>query len=324
MEQSVVQDLRIGLTPLPPFCPDGKAIVERVIREIKRRMAASGMKGVYADRPLDPQSKRSARKAAVAAVSSLAEAYRMLIEIIVDHNNRPHTTLQRRKILSQAGVAPTPKDAYLWGLEHITGLRTAPFVEDDYRRLLLSSDTASIANKMLRYKTRAYMPVNEAAFELAARSNSRSKQVSIRVDRTEPYDVFVATSRGTWAQFQISAGGANELTGLTLDEEEALSSNTALLYARADHEARLDRLAAKNAGKKRSTKRSEPVRKLDKQGQLDARMRETGDLKRQLTSQVLPRPSDALPSTTVEDEAEFYEQQRLRDLEQIRKHRSKQ
>jgi hypothetical protein len=50
MEQAVVNDLRIELTPLPPYCPDGKAIVERLIREIKRRMAETKMKGTFADR----------------------------------------------------------------------------------------------------------------------------------------------------------------------------------------------------------------------------------------------------------------------------------
>src|ERR1017187_7123429 len=326
MEQAVVQDLRISLTPLPPFCPDGKAIVERMIREIKRRMAASGMKGVYADRPLDPKSKRVARKAAAVAVRSLTEAYRMLIEIVVDHNNRPHTALRRRKILSQAGVEPTPKDAYLCGLQNITGLRTAPFIEDDYRRLLLSVDTASIANKTLRYKTRAYLPANEAAYDLAARSTSRAKQVSIRVDRTGPYEIFIPTARGTWAQFRISPGGANELVGLSLDEEEALSSTTALLTARAEHGARVDRLAAKSASSKRSTKRMEPAIKLDKREQIDARNRETADLKRQLTGQVLPRASDLSdePSTPSDDVNDSYEQQRLRNLERIREHRDKQ
>lgn len=62
MERSVAQDLRIEVTPLPPLCPDGKAIVERFIREIKRRMASSELKGVYADRPLDPRTKRIEKK----------------------------------------------------------------------------------------------------------------------------------------------------------------------------------------------------------------------------------------------------------------------
>jgi hypothetical protein len=325
MEQSVVQDLRIDLTPLPPFCPDGKAIVERMIREIKRRMASSGMKGVYADRPMDPKSKRVARKAAGAAVRSLAEAYRMLIEIIVDHNNRPHTALRRRKVLSQAGVTPTPKEAYLWGLQHITGLRTAPFVDDDYRRLLLSVDTASIANKMLRYKTRAYLPANENAFNLAAKSTARPKQVAIRVDRTGPYSIFVPTLRGPWAEFKITAGGENELAGLTLDEEDALASNAALLWARAEHEARVERVAAKGVVSKRSTKRSEPALQLDKRKQLDARNRETAALKLGLSGQELVQPSLAehRPSAPTGEVPDYYEQQRLRNLEEIRRHRSK-
>ncbi len=43
-EKAITNDLRIELTPLPPLCPDGKAIVERVIREIKRRMFMSTLK----------------------------------------------------------------------------------------------------------------------------------------------------------------------------------------------------------------------------------------------------------------------------------------
>jgi hypothetical protein len=250
----------------------------------------------------------------------------MLIEIVVDHNNRPHTSLRRRKILSQAGIEPTPKAAYLWGLQNLTGLRIAPFTEDHYRRLLLSVDTGSIANKTLRYKTRAYSPANEAAFDLAARSTSRAKKVSIRVDRTSPYEIFIPTTRGTWAEFRISPGGANELAGVSLDEEEALSPNTARLTARAEHGARIDRLAAKSASTKRSTKRMEPAIRLDKREQIDARNRETADVKRRLTGQVLPRwsdPSDQ-PSTPADDENDVYEQQRLRDLDHIRKHWNKQ
>lgn len=99
MKQPVVQDLRIDLTTLPPFCPDGKEIIERMIREIKRRMAGSGIKGVFAESPLDPITKRAARKAAVGAVHSIANAYRVLIDIIDDHDNRPHRALRRRRIL---------------------------------------------------------------------------------------------------------------------------------------------------------------------------------------------------------------------------------
>ena len=46
--KAVVDTLRITIDELPPDCPDGKAIVERFIRELKRRMHGKGIKGTYA------------------------------------------------------------------------------------------------------------------------------------------------------------------------------------------------------------------------------------------------------------------------------------
>jgi hypothetical protein len=198
-------------------------------------------------------------------------------------------------------------------------------VEDDYRWLLLSVDKASIANKMLRYKTRGYLPVNETALDLAEKSTSRPKQITIRVDRTRPYDIFVPTSRGQWAEFRITEGGENELAGLTLDEEEALAPNSALLWARAEHEARVDRVTAKSAGTKRSTKRSAPALQLDKRQQLEARNRETADMKKLMTGKAIPRASETayVQTTAAEDDLDFYKQQKLDNLAKIREDRDK-
>ena len=325
MEQAVAQDLRVELTPLPPLCPDGKAIVERFIREVKRRMASSDLKGTYADRPMDPLAKRAARRAKLAAVHSLAEAYRKLIEIIDDHNNRPHRTLRRRRILTQAGIQPTPKNAYLWGLKHIAGLRAPPLTEADYRRLLLSVGTASLASGVLRYKSRPYLPVNEAALNLAAKSTRRPKQIGIRLDTTYPYEVKVPTLRGNWAVFQITTGAASELAGLSLDEEEALAAQNAILWARAEHQARVERVVEK--GKKNSSfkKRSARATVVDKQQQLAARAQESADLKAKLTGQPFPlRSGETTTSSTLsEDWQKIEEQERLRNLELIRQHRNK-
>src|SRR3546814_2727611 len=74
-------------------------------------------------------------------------------------------------------LPPTPKEAYLWGLKNITGLRTPPLAEGDYRRLLLGIDDASIAKGVIRYCSRLYYPVNEPAQELAFRSAARPKRV---------------------------------------------------------------------------------------------------------------------------------------------------
>lgn len=325
MEQAVVDDLRIELTPLPPLCPDGKAIVERLIREIKRRMAASKLKGTYADRPIDPHTKHAARTAKVAAVHTLAEAYRNLIEIITDHNNRPHSSLRRRRILTQAGIEPTPRNAYLWGLKQISGLRSPPLTEADYRRLLLSVDTASISNGVLRYKSRPYLPENEAAFDLAAKSTARARQIDIRLDRTNPYEIEVPTSRGDWALFRITDGAASELAGLTLDEEEALTSQNARLWARAEHQALIERVAAKSPKTVPPKKNSVRATVVDKKRQLAIRAQETANLKDTLTGQSPPpHPAPSLGQTTQKDDwQEIEEQERLRNLERIRQHRSK-
>lgn len=325
MEQAVVQDLRIDLTPLPPLCPDGKAIVERLIRELKRRMHALGMKGVYADRPMDPVTKRVARSAKTAAVHSLAEAYRALIEIIVAHNNRPHSALRRRRQLVQAGVRPVPQNAYLWGLKHVSGLRTPPLSDADYYRLLLSSDSASIARGVMRYKNRPYLPANEAAFDLARRATARSKAISIRLDKSSPHTLLVPHSGQEWAEFRITPGAADELAGLTLDEEEARTDEGALLWDHAEHESRIKRVADKSGKRKKSATGKTLTVEVDRQQKNDLRALETAEMKRKLTGQTSP----ALPSPAVDDGAlasdwvAHVEGERLRNLKLIRQQRKK-
>lgn len=324
MEQAVVQDLRIDLTPLPPYCPDGKAIVERLIRELKRRMAASGMAGTYAERPLDPESRRQARKARAAAVHSLSDAYRLLIEIVHDHNMRPHKSLRRRRALVQAGVPPTPQAAYLWGLANISGLRTPPFTDEDYRRLLLASDTASIASGILRYRTRSYKPVNEQAIDLAARSTGRPRKVQVRLDKTEPYDIYVPYPQGDWALFRITAGGEAELFGTSFDEESALSSQGARLWARSEHEGRLRRVIGKS-GKGRGRRSGHvEVSVVPREEQSTLRMRESVDMKRKLAGFQARVPKEVpIDTSDVDDWKKLEEEERLRSLEAIRKQRRK-
>lgn len=325
MEQAVVQDLRIDLTPLPPLCPDGKAIVERLIRELKRRMSASGMKGVYAERPLDPESKKAARQAQNAAIHSLSEAYRALIEIIDDHNNRPHSALKRRRSLVQAGVQPTPKSAYLWGCKHISGLRMPPLSDDDYQRLLLSSDTANIAKGVLRYKSRPYLPTNEVAFDIAEKSTARAKQVPVRVDKSDPQEIFISRDGGDWARFHLTLGGATELAGLALDEEEAFANAGARLWARAEHQSRIKRVADKNVKVKSHGRKNIVVEKVDKLRQLDVRNHETDIVKRHLTGKPpIPRPSAAEKILSPSEEwIAVEEDERMRNLEIIRQQRRK-
>ncbi|MBF8178037.1 DDE-type integrase/transposase/recombinase [Herminiimonas contaminans] len=254
-EQSVVMDMRIEVTPLPPYCPDGKAIVERTIREIKRRMASSPLRGTYSERPMDPITKRIAKAASTVAVHSLAEVYRELIEIIKDHNNRPHQALRRMKFLAQAGVNPVPKEVYLWGVRNITGLRVPPFSDEDYKRLLLATADATISRKGVRFKGRLYLPSNEAAVEMCRSSTIKSQKIQIRFDPSSPLEILFSSKSGTWPLFCLSAGGMREIHGITLEEEQALSGVSNLLWSKAAHDSRRTRVTSRTSSSNKSVAR---------------------------------------------------------------------
>ena len=219
MESSVVKELKIESTPLPPLTPDGKAIIERLNRELKRRMTASGLGGVFAERPMDPVLKRVFNKAKDVAVENLATVYRFLIDFAIDHNNRSHKYLRRYNVLTQNGIPPTPQAAYLWGLKNITGLRSPALSEEDYRRLLLNYDTAKIKGAVLFYNDREYNASDEAAHTLIKSTPKRGKSFDIRIDLSAPRRIYVPVTRGRWAQFDMAEVASKRLGQLTLDEE---------------------------------------------------------------------------------------------------------
>ena len=224
-------------------------------------------------------------------------------------------------MLAQAGVSPTPKNAYLWGLKHLTGLRSAPLGEEDYYRLLLSTDKASIANGVLLYKTRPYLPDNEQAAELARMSTRRSKSIDIRLDKTQPTTILVPGTQGTWAQFQMTPGASNEIAGLALDEEEAMSSHIALLWARAEHEGRVTRVAAKSVNRTPRRQGIPSAAKLPRTTQITARNQETARMKAELLGLPQSFPETQEEAAAESDWRRLEEEERQRNLALIRKHR---
>lgn len=322
MENSVVENLRIEMTPLPPYLPDGKAIVERFIRTLKKMMTEKGIKGNFADRPTDPLAKKAAKKAATAAVHSLSEAYAKLIEIVISYNNKPHSYLKRLRSLAQENVPPTPQQAYLWGLKNITGIRSAPFTDADYQRMLLSSDTASLGAGILRYKTRPYLPDNEVAVELARKSTTRAKSIAIKLDKTDPQEVWAEVGPQRWALFRMTSGAVRELHGLDLEEEEALGNQRNILNARAKDEAERQSLnAKKSVNAKRSNIEAE---ELDGKQKREFREQETANQKAQLIGKHPLRTSEKVVSPLQEEDWKIRAEDRQRFLQdEIRKRRSK-
>lgn len=233
MLEAAVDGLRIEPEILPPLCPDGKGIVERAIRALKARMTNRKLNGGFADRPLDPKSKRVFRAAKDAAAMSLQEVYWELIDIVDSHNNSSHSHLESMTILKRAGVRPTPRDAYLWGLENITGLESPPLTDDDYIRLLMSRDKATIANGVINYRNRQYNPINAAAMRQAQQSTSRRTSVDIKIDRSDPVEIYVPLRGQEWPRWCVDSAGLQQWQGITMDEEEELSEQHNLVKAMA-------------------------------------------------------------------------------------------
>ncbi|MGJ9420785.1 hypothetical protein ACHAC9_24040 [Massilia sp. CMS3.1] len=231
MLDAAVDGLRIETETLPPLCPDGKGVIERVNRELKRKMAQRGIKGVFADRPEDPKTKRAFKAAKGAGIHTLRELYWALIDMTDSHNNSSHSNLEKRAILKRAGVRPTPRDAYLWGLENITGIASPPLEEADYQRLLLGTDKASLANSALTYRGRRYVPMNAAAERQAHLSTSRRRAVDIKVDYSDPVELYAPNGDHEWPLWHVDAAGLQELQEITLEEEDHLAKNHRLLVA---------------------------------------------------------------------------------------------
>ena len=320
IQSALSDELRIDLIALPPGCPDAKAVVERLIRELKRRMTASRLKGVYADRPTDPDSKHGKQRAFKAATESIYDLYRILLEIVEDHNHRTHPALRRRPVLARHGVKPIPKDAYLWGATNITGLRRPTLSDQDIYRILLSTDYASLGSGVLRYRDRDYEPANSAATELCERSPRRRSRITIKIDESARYELFVPRLRGEWAQFRIAEGSAAEIAGITLDEEKALAPTGKLLAATADHEAKTTRVKRNSPGDDHSTSKRPGRVILDRKARRFAAAKETSALKQVLVGKG-DESLDNVPRKppTSERWRELAETERLRAVETARK-----
>ncbi len=178
----------------------------------------------------------------------------------------------------------------------------------------------------MRYRSRLYYPANEPAHDIALKSISRPKSLDVRLDRTDPSEIFVETSGREWARFTLAPGGANEMMSLTLDEEEALAEHASLAFSRADNESRINRVQKRSTKVARSQggrSDSTPTINHDKLGQIErshVRQFETATMKKSISGKSLP--IGATPTEHEPTWEEVEERERLRHLEIIRKNRS--
>jgi putative transposase len=277
MLDATVEGLRIVAKILPPLTPDGKGIVERVIGVLKKKMKGdSALRGQYHKFITDPKQKGDKKRAAQVAISSLAQLYRALIEIVLAHNNtRLHSSLKKMSILKKHGVKPRPRDAYLFGLKEITGIERPPLTDEDYAKLTLWKDTANLlADGSMSYRSRSYRPANAAARRYCELRDPGS--VTVKVDQSEPYSLYIKSQQQPWPEWTIDQAGARDLRDITMEEQIMLAHVYRLGAARAANDALRGVPEMGRRSRKRRTDSSELMPEVTS-AQVQARRRQLSD-----------------------------------------------
>lgn len=236
--RAAVHDLHIDVDVLPPYTPDGKAIIERLNRTLKAKLAAKGLVGSYKKFRMSPADKAKAKKALVLAIHSLRSFYRELIEIIREYNHSHHGGLEERlPELAQAGLPFTPFAAYKFGLEEVSGLSRPALSDEDIRRLTLNSEKASIKSGVVRRKGKlSYFPTNAAAVAFGQQFGSQSHPISIRVDDTDPSEISAPFTTPEWPTWELDKAGKAFIRQVSLEDWDASADSRASNKAGSKHD----------------------------------------------------------------------------------------
>lgn len=241
-ELAVAEKLLIPMNVLPPLTPDGKAIVERAIQTLKRRLSSKVKKsGGYMNRPTSsPRASKAFREARKLAVHSLSEIYRALIDAITDYNSRPHSTLVSYPELAAHGIKPTPKDAFVFGQQHISGVDSGSMSEEDFLVLLLDEDRAEGVDHCIRSQGEMYEPADPPARRLA--TGWRKQSVPLNVRRDELGREIQAWTGRRWANFRLRSGALAQSGTYTPEELKILREVAGSTAAVCGHESLVRRL----------------------------------------------------------------------------------
>jgi len=325
MLNAAVDGLRIKATILPPQTPDGKGIVERIIGVLKAAMKRDPrLKGQYKKFLTSPRDRSTKKNAARVAIATLDVLYRAVLEAILDHNSRPHSTLKKRTLLRKHGIPPTPKEAYKFGLSHVTGIQRPPLSDEDYDRLTLSSATATLrSDGSLGLRGRSYLPSTEASSSFARgrlrkSTRERGEHIEVKVDAISPYELHVPNNAG-WLTWKIDKVGARDLLSTTWEEECVLAEEYRLNEARYD-DAHRRQTVSKGAARPRAER--QPSKKVENL----QRRHESDRLARAVSGSSTAESTDSDSAETTHhaprDQVELLEaQQRVRIVEENKRRR---
>lgn len=290
-----VEELRMEWRALPPQCADAKGVVERVFRDLKKYMYSTGVKGVYAMRPTSPKTKREAKTAQKTATATLQQIYRIVLKYVDQHNNSPHSALEKNLQLAQAGVPPTPVAAYLWGCKNLTGVKLCSLSEKTLMRKLLSVGKGSISNSQVKFEGLHFDPVDAAAHTLAATSTGRPHKVDIRFDKTFRQEIYVVSPTGKWSRWRLIESDRTLIHGITREEEPYYREVAALQTAVAGNRSRIGRL---KQGREKSSARKQPARSASQEETRARRKAEMDRVKSGITKRRSPAKRKTATNTT--------------------------
>ncbi|WP_457329507.1 hypothetical protein [Rhizobacter sp. P5_C2] len=222
--KTAVEDLLIDVDILPPYTPDGKAIIERFIKTLKVKMQAKGLAGLYKKVQLSPEEKRTAKDAVFLAEHSLRSLYREIIEIIRTYNHSNHTGIEERlPELAAAGVPFTPIAAYRYGLENVSGLERPTISDEDIFQLTLGTQKASIRDGVITWEGLSYYPASAGAVAFGAHCGSVRKSIDVKIDATDPVELFVMASMSPLPMWKLDKHGEAFVRAVCMEDWEEFS-----------------------------------------------------------------------------------------------------
>lgn len=253
-----VDDLKIGASILPPYTPDGKAIIERFIQTLKSKMRQQGLAGIYKKIRFSPEEKDAAKRAVFLAGMSLRQLYRELIEIVRLYNHHPHTGLKKwLPELAAAGLPFTPVAAYQYGLEHVSGLDRPPLTDEDLFQLTLGREKASIKDGVISTgRGLIYYPANEEAFALGAHYGSKRRAIEIKIGNTDPYEVYVTAPTTPLPKWELDENAHVILRSLSVEDQQEFAPERLEVANEASRQATIMRIQSEDQAEARHKGRS--------------------------------------------------------------------
>lgn len=209
-----------------PLHPCGEAVVHRFLRSMAMTETSRGSTEALA-RILGREGLRQRNsRYRFAAVDNLRDAYRVLVNVVLRHNERPHRHLKSRFAAQPNAPLPTPTSAYRLGLERAATVGAKATTEEDFTVRVRDKGRADLEDGLLRFRGGVYLPANDVAQDHAAQPRFFITTLDVYVDpdRTELH-MKVGPDRKV-AHFRADATTMARLGPLPPDEADARASLT--------------------------------------------------------------------------------------------------